>query len=294
MVRDFERRVAAVCPAELDLARRTIARLPPDRWTLEWQLTGWLGETFRLDPAITANVAAGTILGLVSIRLQDDLEDGDLPLDDQPGARRLSAGLFDEAVAVYSRHLPPGSPFWPFLERSMIEWRTASENVLARTIRDLAARGAPLRLPAMAVCLLAGRMDRWPVVDRCLEHGLAALVRYDQLHDWEADLAAGRWNAFVASWSGRPQRPEWRERNRAAVLAGLLARGAAGEEFGRIRDQTEMAAECADQLGCLPLGTWLREYADRTARQGKEIEEQYQRAAERAVQLMFGHRLQEA
>jgi hypothetical protein len=284
----FERRVEAACPDERDLAVRTLRNLTPANWTLEWYLPWWLGHAFGLDPDIAAEIVLSNVLGLVSIRLQDDLLDGDVAADDVRGATRLGAALFDEAVAAYRPRFDAASPFWPFLERSMAEWRRASTRDGPFREADLPRRGAPLKVAGFATCLLADRADRWALVDRCLDHALGALVRYDQVCDWEDDLRADRWNAFIAGVSPLPQTPANRARNRTNVLAALLTRGVVAAEFGRIRAEAARAAHLAAELGCPPLVAHLSGYAERTAAQGAAMEAHYQGVAERATTLMFG------
>ena len=288
IVTAFERRAEAVCPDERDLAIRSLRRLTPANWTLEWYLPWWLGQAFGLDPVVAEETVLSNVLGLVSIRLQDDLFDRDVAAADVPGATRLSAALFDEAVAVYRRRIDGASPFWQFLERSMAEWRRASAGDGPLRVADLPCRGAPLKVAGFATCLLADRADRWELVDRCLDHALAALVRYDHVCDWEDDLRADRWNAFVAALSPLPQSSANRDRNRSAVLAALLTREVVTAEFGWIRDETLRAARLAAELGCPPLAAHLFGYAERTVAQGAEIQAHYRGAAERATTLIFG------
>jgi hypothetical protein len=284
----FERRVGAACPDERDLAIRTLHRLTPAKWTLEWYLPWWLGHAFGLDPVVAAELVLSNVLGLVSIRLQDDLLDGDVAADDVRGATRLGAALFDEAVAVYRRRFDEASPFWPFLERSMAEWRRASAGDCPQRWADLPRRGAPLKVAGFATCLLTDRPERWALVERCLDHDLVALVRYDQVCDWEDDLRADRWNAFVAAVSPFPQSPATRDRNRSTVLAALLTSGVVAAECGRTRAEALRAAHLAAELECPPLAAYLSGYAERTAAQGAEVEAHYRGAAERATTLIFG------
>jgi len=175
-----------------------------------------------------------------------------------------------------------------FLERSMAEWRRASTAEGPLRWAELSRRGAPLKIAGFATCLLADRRDSWELVERCIDHALLALVRYDQVRDWEDDLRADRWNAFVATISPFPQTPANRERNRATVLAGLLMGGAAGAEFARIRADAVRAACLATELDCRPLAAHLSDYAERTAAQGVEVEAHYRIAADRATTLIFG------
>ena len=77
--------------------------------------------------------------------------------------------------------------------------------------RDLAARGAPLKVSVTGLCMLAVAPQILEQLDGCLDHALTGMVLYDHFVDWREDAAAGRWNAFVehASASG-VSRPEGR------------------------------------------------------------------------------------
>ena len=141
------------------------------------------------------------MLGLGSIRLQDDLLDDEVPAPDRAAAERLSLTLFELALAAYRRHLPASAPFWRHLDVVMADGEPppADDHGWQRGVRhcDL----------AFAVCELAGRMDAFPTLARCLDHALTGLARYDDIGDWQSDLAAGRWNAFVAAAGGHRQQP---------------------------------------------------------------------------------------
>jgi hypothetical protein len=222
----------------------------------------------------------------VSVRLQDDLHDGDLDADDLAAAERLVPVLMDEALAVYRVELRDDRSLWALHARAMAAWQAAHLDPGA----DPADRAAPLYIPAAAICRLTGRQDCWPALKRCLAHALTALVLYDQLVDWEDDLAAGRWNAFVATITPGPQDAAHRERNRAAVLAALLVRGAGATAYARVESESRAAAAIAAELGIEPLRTFLTAYAERTAEQGLLVQGHYDEVADRAVGLFFGTR----
>jgi hypothetical protein len=282
---EVERHVASVCPGELELARRTIDRLPPDNWALEWQLPWWLGEAFGVAPEASRDLCVANVLGLVSIRLGDDLADGELDPPDLPGAGRLREAAYAAAIAIYRSRFEATSPFWEQLDDSMAAWRLAAEQP---TVAGLAARGAPLKIGAFGATVLAGRQACWPIVDRCLDHALSAMVLYDHFLDWEADLRAGRWNAFVASVSSRPQTPEPAEANRASVLTAMMLGGIVEAHFGRVRARATAAALLAEALDVAPLSAFLLDYGARTAQQGTMVEAHYRTAGDRAAELIFG------
>jgi hypothetical protein len=281
---EAERQVMSACPDDLELARRTIARLPPENWALEWQLPWWLGEAFGVAPEASLALSVANVLGLVSIRLGDDLADGELEPADLRDATRLREATYQAAIDIYRSRFDSTSPFWVRLDESMAAWRrAANEPAEAR----LAARGAPLKVGAFGVTLLGGRQVCWPILERCLDHALTAMVLYDHFLDWEADLRAGRWNAFVAATSSRPQAPENVEANRASVLTAMMVGGVVEAHFGRVLARATAAARLADTLDVTSLSSFLVDYGDRIAEQGTMVEAHYRTAGDRAAEVIF-------
>ena len=286
----FNTHAASLSPDDRALAHRTFDRLQPPNWTLEWYLPWWLGHALELPARVAEAIVLSNVLGLVAIRLEDDLLDGEVTDADRASARRISASLLQRAVAIYGPMFDQASPFWSYLDRTMFEWRLAAEQ------RDpaadgrwwLARRGAPLKVGARAICLLADRDRDWPAVDRCLDHALASLALYDDLCDWDADLEAGRWNAFVASLVSLAQAPETRRRNRSAVLVALMVDDAASRGFGRVQADALKAAVLARAIGSPPLAEHLAESAARAADQGAAVQAHYRAAAHRANELLVG------
>jgi hypothetical protein len=284
----YEQRVRGACPEHLALALRLLDRLPPARWTLEWYLPWWLGDALGLDSATAREIVLSNLLGLGSVRLQDDLADGDVALEDLGPAAVLSAALYEAALGPYKARFEADSPFWGYLESCMTAWRESTDdNVESR----LAARAAPLKISAFAVCLLTDRRDAFPALERCLDLVLEALVLHDHIADWGADLDAGRWNAFVAAVSGGPQLPEWRERHRTAVLVAMMTTDVVAVQFAKLEDRSLRAAVIADTLGdelAVPaLGAHLRAFAASAREQGASFQEHYRELGDRAAKLLL-------
>lgn len=274
------------------LAIRTLERLQPPNWTLEWYLPVWLGAAFRQEPDLVRRVVLSNVLGLVAVRLEDDLQDGEMERRDRETVGRVAAALLDAAVAIYQPLLPPESPFWSELDETMTDWRSRSvgEPSDLDVPRSLARRGRPLKVGARAMWLLADDPVPWDVIDRCLDHALVALARYDDLCDWEADLAAGRWNAFVASCGVRSQAPRQQARNRSTVLLALMTGGAARGGFEQVAAEARQAAELAVEVGSPQLVDHLRAMADRAVVQGASMEAHFGGVAAQAVSLLFAGR----
>lgn len=278
-------RTATLPERERDLAARTLARLRSPNWTLEWHLPWWLGQAFGVPSPIARRAVVSNVLGLMAVGLSDDAEDGELGDSDPDVARRLAAALLEQAIELYRPMLPPESPFWRELDGWLEAWRAAGTRNGGP--RLLAARGAPLKAGARAMTLLGDRPAPWPLVERCLDAALTALALYDDASDWEGDLVAGRWNAFVAAAGADDQRPASRDANRARVLLALLNDGAATRWYGQVADEARRAAVLAGEAGCEPLAEHLRTVAARALAEGEAIQAHYAAAADRMTRLLF-------
>jgi hypothetical protein len=281
----YERRVAEACPEQLPLAMHVLERLPPARWTLEWHLPWWVGLALGLDPPIAREVVLSNLLGLGSIRLQDDLIDAEVAAEDVAAARILAAALYEAALLPYRGRFEPASPFWGHLDSCMQTWRRASRD----EAHVLAGRGAPLRISAFAVCLLAGQPDAYPALERCLDHALEALVLYDHVADWEADLDAGRWNAFVAAVSSGSQVPGERDRNRSAAYVAMMTTDAIASYHARIESGLLRAAVAADSLDApIPaLAAHFRAFATGVTEHGAFMRGHFLELGDRAANLLL-------
>jgi hypothetical protein len=280
----YERRVRARRPDLRPKATRLLERLPPERWMLEWHLPWWLGHAFGLSPDIARELVLSNVCGLGSVRLQDDLADADVPPGDIEAATELSTTLYELALEPYRARFAPRSPLWAHLETTMGAWRQASDASEA-----LASRGAPLKISAFAVCLLADRADQYDVLDRLLDDALEALVLYDHLADWQADLEAGRWNAFVAGVSTGPQVPTERSGHRRAVLVALMTTDAVAVHIGRVEAGLLRAADLAETLDppVPPLIAHVRGFARQAGEDGRALQAHYRDLGDRAAKLLL-------
>lgn len=268
-------------PADARILDAYLAKLAPGRWTIEWELPRWLAKRLGLDAELASSLVESNVLGLLSVRLTDDIVDGDIETADADAARALAAVAFDAALVPYRELFPPGSSFWVFVDRCMADWRAASRGA------DLAARAAPVKVVAFACCLLAGRNDLWPALERCLDEAMRALVLSDDFSDWEADVEAGRWNTFVAATVGERSGDARPERVRAAVMTAMLTRNVVQAHVERIGSAASLAAELADDLGLDELGPWLRAWAIGEVERGDTVAQHYRGVADRATRLLF-------
>lgn len=274
----YEVRARLICAGELPAPLQLRGRLAPERWRLEWHLPWWVGRSFGLDAARCFELSVSSVLGLAAVRLRDDIADAELDGADPAAAAAWSEGLLDAALETYRARVPDESEFWPFVASVLGPESPAapvSGSVSVSDGADLARRGAPLKVPAFAVCLLADRSDAFPFLARCLDHALTALVLYDHAADWEADLAAGRANAFADG------------RTREELLMGLLSGDVVRPYFARIATELARAADLADALAVGRLAQHVCDLARRFALDRDALAAHYAAVGDRAAAL-FG------
>ena len=194
----------------------------------QWSLPGWLGDALRLPVVSTADLTLANVVGLAYVRLRDDLVDGEIPEGDRRTILMLATVLYQKWLLMYTGLFPGGSSFWASFERYMVQWAGATlrnDRPPARNFSEyddldlhhLGARGAPLKICAAGTCLLAGRDELIPQLEAALDRLLIGAVLLDHARDWNEDLAAGRYNAFVAHASPLAQAAGHAEANRRAV-----------------------------------------------------------------------------
>ena len=234
---EFRQTVARVSPLHLELAQRTLERIPAARWQLEWFLPWWLGEAFGLEENTARQFVLSNVLGLAAVRLQDDLADGDVAPGEMDSVSEFTRTLTKAALDMYRPYFPPNSRFWTYAASYMAEWRAATAAVNRLNLADLwvlnelkhaptqclAHLGSPLKIGARAVCELSSG-ERFSGLDELLDHSLIAAVLHDHAVDCNADLRAGRWNLFVAAVSPLPQTRAHEQENRASVVEAWMTR----------------------------------------------------------------------
>lgn len=281
----YEIRVRALLGGELPDVLMLRGRLDPQQWALEWRLPWWLGVAYGLDASLSEQICLSNVVGLASIRLRDDLEDGELPgATDAAAASSMSDLLHEAALEVYRRTFDGRSPFWTHLRERMSEWRAA--NVDGGSTRRLASRGAPLKISAFAVCVLTNRQDRFALIDQSLDHALAAMVQYDHLIDWRTDLAARRWNAFVAAST---KALDGGQASDSDVQLAMLTTDVIRDYVSEIVTGLHRAATLASAAEVPGLASHLAQVAGALGEEGATLASRHRDILERGQQLLFGN-----
>lgn len=294
----YEQHVRAVCDGDFPDGLQLRGRLDPSRWVLEWSFARWVGTAFGVADRIWRQIALSNVLVLASVVWQDDLEDGELAAADPARARDVGESLFEAAMQPYRTLLPAHSPFWGAQKHWMSVWRAATTRAAIQvTAADgrserfepaaLAVRGAPLKIPALALCLLANRFEAFPTFEACIDRTMTGLVLYDHFADWREDIAHSRWNAFVeftvACRPARPGSPTF-----ADVQGVMLTHPLVRDYFTLIDRELLAGAELAAEVGVRDLALHLHGLARGLQDEGQSISNRYVSLGDQARQLIFG------
>jgi hypothetical protein len=195
------------------IASDLINRISSVNWYLEWQLPGWLGRTFHMASSEYDILTLGNIFGLSFIRLQDDIFDQeDVPIIE--GLPVLRNKLFNRWMDQYRKLFDAKSSFWDHLHCYLGQWlRAELENCgpckselrneenfsssQSNPVQQLSRRGAPLKICCIAACMKSGNDHLLPNLLAGCDHLLAGMVLLDHAEDWQDDLQAGKYNAFI-------------------------------------------------------------------------------------------------
>lgn len=279
----FEAAVLEIAARDIAMARVIRTRIGPDRYALEWNLPWWIGRAFGIDASTCATLSLGNVIGLAALRLRDDLEDGEVAVEDVASAHRLSEGLLEAALGIYRTLFPPSSPIWPRLDTWLAEWHAATRiGASSQGASQLAARAAPVKASAYGACLIAERGDLFPNLESGLDSALQAMVLFDHLVDWQQDIRAGRWNAFVAHAIGKPPGGTEDALDSTGVYRALLRGDALATYIHEIDSNMRLAIELIADLGISLLEDHLVELNERINEHSHALRTHYRDLAERA------------
>jgi len=289
-----------VAPPRLaDAAVAWLKTIQPPQWALEWSLPFWLGESFCLPSEVTRHLVLSNVVGLAYIRLQDVLADGEI-LPFQPTlAPLLSTLLYQRWTQEYIDLFGGDQRFWARFNQCLAEWlaATATGNEMPEhSFRDygpddflrLAHRGAPLKVCVAGACLLAGREDLLPALADAIDHLLVSAVLLDHAQDWSDDLAAGRYNAFVAYASPLPQTPECRQANERRVQQEICLHKAGRPYFRVARDHLRIARKSTRPVNCADFDCYLAWLDQQAAISSERLASNAAALLNEAVGRLFG------
>jgi hypothetical protein len=288
--------IGAAAPEFTTPFARVFDRLASDQWAFEWQLPRVLGEAYNLPATTITAVCSANVLGLCAIRLLDDLAD-QAHAARSKSAIMLANACFTQALLSYLRQINileavDRAAFLDCIDLHMARWTGACMATAPQHKQPyedgLSARGAPLQITVMAICLLAGRKEALPPLAAAIDNVLCALILLDDYLDWREDLALGRHNRFVAHVSSRGQDARHRSYHKRRVVRGLLDQAVLDGYFARVSKCLSSAAALATGAHSQGLGAlldWLNTRVDNFARRERG---KARRAVRDTTGLLFG------
>jgi len=294
----YKAAVARFAPSLAGDATSLLERVLTPNWTLEWMLSRWLGQSLDLTADQVSALTLSNAYGLTSVRLLDDLVDGEAGDVAAATGLLLPTALYHLWVQQYRQMFVEQSEFWPYLDRYLAQWITATHAATEppskafasygdEDFRRLAHRGAPLKLCAVGACLMAGRQSLIEPMTACLDQVLAAAVLLDQVKDWAVDLAAFRYNLFVAYATPRPQTLANEMDNRNAVLKEIGTGGTAAY-FDVLLSRLVQAQSLCAELESPPLALYIQDYQDQVNLVQEQLDSAVKERLSEITDLLFG------
>ena len=270
-------RVNALTPELEASARELLAGIAAPNWALEWGVASWIADAFGVAEREKRQlvIASGALLAYA--RAVDDVADGDAGADAASLALVFHQIAFDGFTSLAGLHAPrfvgyANECLAQFLRATMRCSGRAASDELVKNGEELrhrtAWRGAFLKVAGAAACFAANRIDAVRPLDAALDGVMTGVVLLDDEFDWEGDLAAGRWNTFVAFCSRLPQAQANRVANRIKVLEAIHLRAARGY-FDLIDESLRGAKGIAEDLGVTGLAEHIEWYRAEVAACGQ-------------------------
>ena len=292
--------VAQAIPEHHARFAQTLDRVPAAHWALEWNLPWWLGSTFGMKENIFLNLCASNVLGLVALRLYDDLSDRQLARTARVPARTLAQRLEEIAMQFYRPYFDASDSFWTYAANWMNAWHAATRTVPLCTrenvetlyalhqppAQHIAKLGAPLKLNALAVSRLTMRPEIFSPLQEILDHVLIAAVLHDHVVDWATDLQANRQNFFIGYLSPCAQTKENQSANCAHVAQGWIE-DAPRAYFQIITYHLDRARDKCNALNIIPLCAHLTRFKSQTAALYRARRSMYRKQVQRAAREIF-------
>jgi hypothetical protein len=270
-------RLSALAPQLDSSARALLATIDTPNWALEWGVPSWIADAFGIADREREELVLASGALLAHARAVDDVADGDGCTDAAPLALLFHHLAFSAFLPLVHDHAPrfvayASERLAQFLRATMrcsgrtdcAELVTTGEELRSRT----AWRGAFIKVAGASACFAADRADAVEPLDDALDGVMAGVVLLDDQFDWAGDLAAGRWNTFIAFCSRLPQSVANRDANRRKVLE-VIALRAAGGYFDLIDNHLRRAAAIANEMRVHGLAEHIEWYRAEVATCGR-------------------------
>ncbi|QSQ19097.1 hypothetical protein JY651_27520 [Pyxidicoccus parkwayensis] len=258
----------------------------------------WLRERFRREQPdsvpseeVTARLVAAAMWGYLYIRIQDDLLDEAHP----DRSQTLLGNVCGWEMARLLESLVGDSPaFRAAFERSWLDftrWTLAEHEQLLsdapyddEVFEQHARKVAFARVPALALCVLAGHGELEPTIETLVDQLGVAYGLTNDVVGWRRDLANGH-RTYLLARAGF-LRGEPPERSLRVVREALYGSGLLVETLEASAGWQRRAAASAETLGLAEFSEYTRErleLLDELAREAKVFQLRWVLAGEKAI-----------
>jgi hypothetical protein len=231
----------------------------------------WLRERFRREQPdaapseeVTVRLVAVAMWGYLYIRIQDDLLDEAYP----DRAQTLLGNVCGmEMARLLEELVGTSAPFRAAFERAWLDftrWTLAEHEQLLSDaeygyehFEQHTRKVAFARVPALAVCILAGRADLEPTLETLVDQLGVAYGLTNDVVGWQRDLANGH-RTFLLARAGF-SRGVPLESARQEVREALYGRGLVARTLEESAVWQRRAAATAETLGMAEFSDYTRE-----------------------------------
>lgn len=252
-------------PGLSQVAKDYLRRLDRQQAQLEWHLPLWLGRTFGIPIAQSRRVTLTNVLGMIYIRIHNDLMDADAHITRQFELAALAPLLYTRCIKVFTTLFPSESSFWEHLERYLSEWAKALDwerqthwhQARPYTQDEIefvtAGKGAPIKIGFAAIALLAGRENDLPELETIIDLRSAIAQIFDDLSDWREDWQQGRFNIFLTTALSEQQRQQQEHLTEQDILQAIYRSADVMTLMDWTKSYAEQVYVSTAQFQCPPL-----------------------------------------
>lgn len=251
--------------ALMKLAHRYLERLSSEKAQLEWCLPLWLAQSLGVSRDVARTMGVTNVLGMIYVRIQNDVMDGDVASEDVANLLTLSSLLYTRCLRLFTTVFAAESPFWGYLQACLQEWaaaiaweRQGHYQRLARYTEEeilwvTAGKGAPEKICCAGLAILADREGAIPHLAKALDLRSTIAQLFDDFCDWREDWQRGRYNIFLSMVLTENSSTQPTSMSLAQLYTLIYRSRQAITLFDRTDQYALMAQESVAELACEPI-----------------------------------------
>jgi len=242
----------------------------------------WLRDEFSVSRDICRELAASNVFGLRYFLLQDTIMDGSAT---DPILVPMSNLFHRHFIHIYNRLFSYDHIFWNYYQKYIDEWADSiiweysehwgqKNNFEPDDLIILARKAAALKVPAAAVCFLAGRHDAVPVIEKMVDCWQGLFQLQDDCQDWLQDLKQGNYTLLLTKVADYNNVEDMERLTAAHVKKAVYIGGVEEDVLNMAIDLGQEALYCIDEFNLPYLKAYLDYQIKVLQKQCRSLEEQ--------------------